>query len=115
MLGNTEDKRRMGWQRMRWLDSIINLMNTNPSKLQRIVENRGAWSAAVHGVAKSRTRLSDSEMTTIIYTWYFSFYKVLEGQECSMVQIWPNMNAVEDTIVCLRLLLADSCRSSKDI
>ena len=59
MLGNTEDKRRMGWQRMRWLDSIISLMNTNLSKLQEIVENRGAWHAAVHGVAKSRTQLSD--------------------------------------------------------
>ena len=55
MLGNTEDKRRMGWQRMRWLDSIISLMNTNLSKLQEIVENRGAWHAAVHGVAKSQT------------------------------------------------------------
>ena len=58
MLGNTEDKRRMGWQRMRWLDSIISLMNTNLSKLQEIVENRGAWHAAVHGVAKSWTQLS---------------------------------------------------------
>ena len=115
MLGNTEDKRRMGWQRMRWLDSIINLMNTNLSKLQEIVENTGAWCATVHGVAKSRTQLSDWKTITIIYTWYFSFYKVLEGQECSMVRIWHNMNAVEDMIVCLGLLLADSYRSSKDI
>ena len=114
MLASTLDKRRMGWQRMRWLDSIINLMNTNLSKLQEIVENRGAWNAAVHGAAKSRTRLSDWKMITMIYTWYFSFYKV-EGQEYSMVWIWHNMNAAEDMIVCLGLLLADSYRNSKDI
>ena len=57
MLGETEGKRRRGQQRMRWLDSITNSMNMNLSKLQEIVEERGAW--CVHGVANSQTRLSN--------------------------------------------------------
>ena len=59
MLGKTEGRRRRGWQRMRWLDSITDSMDMNLSTLQGIVEDREAWSAAVHGVAKRQTRLSD--------------------------------------------------------
>ena len=55
MLGNIEGKRRRGQQRMRWLDSIINSMGMNLSKLQEILKNREAWHATVHGVAKSWT------------------------------------------------------------
>ena len=54
-LGKIEDKRRRGWQRMRWLDSITDLMGMNLSKLQEIVEERTAWFASVHGIAKSWT------------------------------------------------------------
>ena len=53
MLGEIEGKRRRGWQRMRWLDSIIDSVDMNLRKLQEMVEDRGAWHAAVHGVAKS--------------------------------------------------------------
>ena len=110
MLGRIAGRRRRGWQRMRWLDGIIDLMDMGLGKLRELVMDREAWSAVIHVVVKSRTRLSDwTEVKHIKFSQNTQRYKIIVISRFSNLVTFPNTGDQEGVNCARRLKYGAIC------